>query len=258
MNPWDSYCSRIESKGGTKRGAVKRREARSLTRKYTDSLAYHTMMIDGVERNVAVIDTDNFDTKTLCSMPGEDLPHGGMVEWLDYHWIITARDANNELYTRVTMRQCNHLLRWVSPEKDILQRWSIVEDGTTYLIGEYSDKDFVTTRGDSRVTLILPRDKDTVRLGRDNRFIIDDEDAPNPLAYRLTKPFKLTSVYGGNGIVSFTLMECNTEESDDLERHIANYYNYFPQDAPPALDKDEEGVISSEKPRDEAAREVWF
>lgn len=98
MNPWGTYCSRIEAKGGTKRESILRREYRNLTRRLPGCLAYQSMTIDNVLRNVAVINSDNFNMKTLCSMPGEDLPHGGMVSWMDNHWLIVARDANNEVY----------------------------------------------------------------------------------------------------------------------------------------------------------------
>lgn len=130
MNPWGAYDSRIESRGGTKREARLRRGARTLAGKYPDSLAYHTMMIDDVARNVAVINSDNLNLKTLCSMPGEDLRHGGTVSWMDNHWLIIGRDANNELYTKATMQQCNYLVRWVSKDGEIIERWCIVEDGT--------------------------------------------------------------------------------------------------------------------------------
>ena len=60
--------------------------------------------------------------------------------------------------------------------------------------------------------------------------MIDDYDSPNVLAYRLTKPFKLGGSYVGNGVLYFVLQECNTEDSDNFDLHIANYYNYFPRE----------------------------
>lgn len=97
------------------------------------------------------------------------------------------------------------------------------------LTGDYSDKDFVVTRGDSRISLTLPKDNETIRLERENRFIIDDYDATQPLAYKLTKPFKLGGTFNGEGVLRFVLTECNTEDTDNLQLHIPNYYKYFPR-----------------------------
>ncbi len=197
--------------------------------KIPGSLSYHNAVIDGEQRELAIIDSDNLDTKTLCSMPGEDLPHGGLVEWMDNRWLIIERDANNEVYTKAKMRQCNYLLRWIADDGSIVERWCIVEDGTKYLTGEYSDNDFIITRGDSRIALIIAKDRYTIRLNRDDRFLIDDYASPNVLAYRLTKPFKLGGGYDNRGILSFVLQECNTEDTDNFELHIANYYDHFPR-----------------------------
>lgn len=229
-SPWDVYQARIDARGGDRRGTVLRREQQYLERKLPSSLSYHPLTIDGEERVLAVINTDNLDTKILCSMPGDDIPHGGIVEWMENHWLITEKDANNEVYTKAKMRQCNYFLQWVDAENNIVQRWCIVEDGTKYLTGEYGDRNYVVNRGDSRVYLYLPRDDDTIKLNRTNRFLIDDYDSPNVLAYRLTKPFKLGGSYNGNGVLAFVLTECNTEDTDNLELHIPNYYDHFPRD----------------------------
>ena len=85
--------------------------------------------------------------------------------------------------------------------------------------------------------------------GSVNRFLIDDYDSPNVLAYRLTKPFKLGGTFMGSGVLSFVLQECNTEDSDDLERHIANYYDYFPRTTEPEVEPPiEQGAVPPGKP----------
>lgn len=108
---------------------------------------------------------------------------------------------------------------------------------TTDLTGEYSDAFFVATRGDSRIAVTLSKDEETLALGRDARFIIDDYNAPNPLAYRLTKPFKLGGSYDDDGVVIFVMTECNSEFDDNPVLHIADYYKYFPRE-----DTDEENT----------------
>lgn len=103
MNPWNTYRSRINAHGITKRDSVLQRERAFLSAKLPASLSYHQLTVNGTVRNMAVINSDNLNLKTLCTMPGEDLPHGGLVEWMGNHWLITEKDANNELYTKGTM-----------------------------------------------------------------------------------------------------------------------------------------------------------
>lgn len=109
-------------------------------------------------------------------------------------------------------------------------------------------------RGDSRVYLYLPRDGDTIKLNRSNRFLIDDYDSPNVLAYRLTKPFKLGGSYNGNGILAFVLTECNTEDTDNIELHIPNYYDHFPREN---MQSDQTGDSDS-APDDETDNGGWL
>lgn len=218
MNPWNTYRSRINAHGITKRDSVLQRERAFLSAKLPASLSYHQLTVNGTVRNMAVINSDNLNLKTLCTMPGEDLPHGGLVEWMGNHWLITEKDANNELYTKGTMKQCNYLLRWIAEDDTVVERWCVIEDGTKYLTGEYGDNDFIVVRGDSRISLTLAKDEYSIQLNRNNRFLIDDYDSKNVLAYRLTKPFKLGGSYNGEGVLNFVLTECNTEDSD-ISRH---------------------------------------
>lgn len=252
MNPWDLYQARSNVRGSTRRESVFNRTVDRMNRQIPSMLSYQVVFVDGERRDLVVLDSDNNDTKSICTLPGEDVRHGGSVEWMDHHWLITERDAFTEVYTKAIMRQCNYLLRWINANDEIIERWCIVEDGTRYLIGEYTDSLFVTTRGDSRITVILPKDSETIALGRDSRFIVDDYDSPSPLAYRLTKPFKLGGSYDENGILTFVMMECNTEYDDNLELHIADYYKHFPRDNVPE-DNPTPPVITTD-----GGRDVWI
>lgn len=114
-------------------------------------------------------------------------------------------------------------------------------DNTTDLTGEYGDRNFIVVRGDSRLSMIIARDSETIKLDRDNRFLIDDYGSPEVLAYRLTKPFKLGGTYNEEGVLKFVLTECATEETDNFDLHIANYYKYFPREdgTPPYVRPDD-------------------
>ena len=115
------------------------------------------------------------------------------------------------------------------------------------LTGEYEDRNFIVTRGDSRISVMLARNKETVRLDRSNRFIIDDVDSPKPLAYALTKPLKLGGVYNKTGVFKFVLQEVATTVDDAIDDGIADYYQHFvdPSAEPQPVD-------------DEGRKKVWL
>lgn len=100
MGVWDVYGSRITAKGLTKRGAAMSREKRNIRQNLIHNLSYQECVVDGESRFCGIINTDNFDKKTIISMPDEDLRHGAVVDWMDNHWLIIERDANTTLYTK--------------------------------------------------------------------------------------------------------------------------------------------------------------
>ena len=224
------YKRRIESKGGTLRGAAHKREVAAIYRHIPDNLSYNDVVIDGEERVACVLDSDNLNEKTIISMPGQDILAGAYVDWMEHHWLVTERDPNTTIHTRAKMILCNYLLKWVSDDDRIIEQWCYVEDGTKYLTGEYEDRYVTITRGDSRIAVTIARNDETKLLGRKNRFMIDDPDSPMPLCYQLTKPFKLTGVYGDEtGVYKFVMAETPTTEDDNVELRIADFYKHFPK-----------------------------
>lgn len=255
MNPWDTYQIRNTLHGSTARDRSKYNLMNRLTHQIPSTLSYHNVDIDGEERNIVIINSDNLNQKTLCSLPGEDVRHGALIEWMNHRWLVTERDSNTEIYTKCIMKQCNYLLRWINSNGQIIERWCIVEDGTRYLTGEMSDSFFVATRGDSRIAVTLAKDNETLALGRDARFIIDDYNAPNPLAYRLTKPFKLGGSFDDDGVLIFVMTECNSENDDNLDLHIADYFKFFPRENSAATTDDS---VTAETNNDAVERRGWI
>lgn len=260
MSVWDTYESRVSAHGGTKRNATLLREQRYLSSKMRDSLSFQSVVVDGVERDVSIINSDNLNEKLMLSPPGEDFDCGGLVDWADNHWLITEKDANNEVYTRVKLVQCNYLLKWVDDENVIHEQWCIIEDGTKYLTGEYEDRNFVVTRGDSRISMTIAKNEHTVKFQRENRFLIDDPDSGDKLAYLLTKPLKVGKAYAGKGIYAFVLQEVVSTDDDNMELGIADYYLHFPRemDAEPTGDGDGTDSNNSGDNANNGGKKVWL
>lgn len=167
MGVWDTYGAYIGAKGGSKRDAAKKREERFIVNHLIDNMSYHTAIVDGVERQVGIINSDNLDEKSIISMPGEDLRHGALVEWMDNRWLITDRDANTTLYTKCKMKQCNHLLKWVNAENRIIEQWAIVSDGTkfakSFAVWQHAENNYSLNCWNTVKILLLQR-KDEICL----------------------------------------------------------------------------------------------
>lgn len=245
MSAWDTYKNRMDVRGGTKREMWLNRESRNINRKLPDSLSYQSVVLfDGlhgydidsedmaqyaISQNVGIINSDNLDEKTIISMPGEDIMNGSLICWMDQHWLMTERDANTTIYTRGKLLQCNYLLKWIDDNHQIHEQWVKVEDGTKYLTGELEDRQFIVTRGDSRIAITMARNEFSVKLDRNNRFLIDDLESDHMIAYALTKPLKFSGVYNGEGVFKFVLQEVATTDDDNQELGIADYYKHFPK-----------------------------
>lgn len=258
MSIWDSYESRIAASGRSKRESVLRRELHMLSAKLSDSLSFHSVKIDNATQEVAITNSDNLNEKTIYSLPSDVVKGGGLVSWMNNHWLIVECDANTEIYTKAKMRQCNHLLKWIDADGKTHEQWCIIDDGTKYLTGEYEDREFVVTRGDSRIAMTIARNEDTVKFCRESRFLIDDPESQEKLSYLLTKPLKVGMVYNTDGVYSFVLQEVVSTDDDNHELGIADYYKYFPKYPSPTQPDNEESIVDPENNIDEDGRQVWL
>ena len=243
MGEWDVYQNRMGVRGDTRRASHLNRELQSLAGHLPDSLSYTEAIIYApehqvnipdddssiyaVKMEVAIINSDNLNEKMVMAMPGEEIENGSLIHWMDQYWLVIEQDANNTIYRRSKIFQCNHLLKWVNPDHKICTQWCVCEDGTKYLTGELEDRQFIVTRGDSRIAITLAKNSETVKLNRQSRFLVDDPDDPEKMAFALTKPLKFAGVYGGKGVYKFVLQEVNTTDDDNQELGIADYYKHF-------------------------------
>lgn len=227
MSAWDTYQARLEANGTTRRERALKHTQSYISKKITDSLSCHKVLINGIEQTVAILNQrEDMAFKKICALPGETLLHGGIVDFADSKWLITELDANDEVYTSGMMQRCNYLLKWLNKNGEIIEKWCIVEDGTKYLIGEKAED--MMSIGDARIAITICKDADTIELCRGKRFLVDDLDAESPLAYQITKPNKLFDVYDGQGVFRFILNEVNMTDDDNVELRIADYFNWKP------------------------------
>lgn len=267
MNGLDLYEERMRVRGRTRRDTALQREQRMILDKMRHSLSYHHALVDDEERDVVIINSDNLDTKMIYALPGENIRHGAYVDWMNQMWLVIEKDYNTEVYTKAKMQQCNYLLKWVDENHVIHEQWAVIEDGTKYLTGEYEDRNFVITRGDSRIAIALQRNEYTAKLGRTDRFLVDDPLSGTMLAYTNSKPLKFAGVYGKtaeelNGVVKFVCQEVNTTDDDNQELGIADYYKHFlhetAPDGSPILRPEVPGISVTPTGDEPAGRREWL
>lgn len=227
MDVWSDYKALHNQKGLDRRTRALNREKSYLNRKVPNSLSYKTVLVNGVSTDLAIISTTKMYQKKVCSMPEKTLVHGGLVDYANSKWIITSIDQESELYQKGLMEECNHILKWLNSDGDIIEKWCIVEDGTKYLIGEKTEE--VISIGDARIAVTIPKDDDTKHLKRGMRFIIDDTESEEALTYEITKSNRLYNIYNGKGVYRFILKEDSATDKDNFELRIADYYKFYPK-----------------------------
>lgn len=267
MSKWKAYVSRTgvenNKSSNIKRETRLAHMQEQMCRKAGSSLSYDEVIINGLSQQISIIDvSDDYNVKKIFSLPNESVEHGGLVVWNNSYWLITEVNPRKEAYSEGKMTQCNHVLKWIDDEGNIIEKWCIVVDGTKYLIGEKSED--MMSIGDARIAVTLGRDKDTIKLHRGKRFLIDDEESDEILAYQITKPNRFFNTYGGKGVYRFILNEVNLTDEDNLELGIADYYNWRPKKDRPESDVKSdcsfEDIINNETNKTDKVKDtgVWL
>lgn len=73
---------------------------------------------------------------------------------------------------------------------------------------------------------MVPKDDDTTKIRRGDRFYIDDGDSEDdhPI-YEATKIDRITRMYNGNGVYTLMLVECNEHPTDNSDSMVADNNN---------------------------------
>ena len=242
MGAWDVYKERLMQRGCPEREMWVRHTRESIRNRILSSPSCRPVLINGMEQLVTIVHQPEMSQKKICALPGESLPHGGIVEFADNRWLIVERDADNEIYEKGLMQQCNYLLRWIGKDGALREKWCIVEDGTKYLIGEFSER--IMSIGDARIAITIGKDEDTIELVRGLRFLIDDTDSEATLAYQITKPNKLFNVFNGSGVFKFILNEVTLTDNDNVQLRIADYSNWKPDNDLDGDHRDSESTVA--------------
>jgi len=138
MGVWSVYEARFgvagDSTSDPKRNATLDRTHGRIARNIVSSLSYEIVKVNGEDKQVSVDDvTGDYTQKKVFSLPGESLPHGGLIEWEGSMWLVTEVDAHRTLYTKGLMRRCNYFLRWIDDGGNVIG--TVVGIGCNIVLG---------------------------------------------------------------------------------------------------------------------------
>ncbi len=175
------------------------------------------VLINNVQKRVIIQNTmtENLKLITIRHMLSHigDSKEGCYVDFRGNKWLVLAIPENNKMYEKSIIQLCNHNLKWIDKNDNLVIRPSIISAKTLYTTGVKEGKQVVVP--DGMVGIQIPYDEDTSRLARNDKFIF------NNTKYKIT--FYNKAEFPGL-LVLICDEELPDERVDDLENEIAGRY----------------------------------
>lgn len=153
---------------------------------------------------------------------------GNYVFFENEYWLVNGRPGNNKIYEKVTVVECQYLLRWQNSKGKIIERWANLTTASKYDMGE-STNNTITLSSDN-FTILIPNDNES--LGIDGKRVFIDIRSINP-----TRVFKITRVddalfyYGSQGGI-LNLIADKTELNSNKDNQKLRICDYIDISAP--------------------------
>lgn len=158
---------------------------------------------------------------------------GNYVFFENEYWLVNGRPGNNKIYEKVTVVECQYLLRWQNSKGKIIERWINLTSASKYDVGETGNS--TITLSSDNFTILIPNDDESFDI--DGKRVFIDLHPTNP-----TKVFKITRTddalfyYGKQGGI-LSLIADKTElnlEKDNQELRICDYIDISAPPLPPS------------------------
>lgn len=176
------------------------------------------VLIQGVPKRVIVQNTmtENIKLITVRYMLSHigDSRGGYYVDFRNDKWLILAKPDNNKMYEKSVIQKCNHNLKWINNNNELIQKPCIASSKTLYTPGIKNEK--VIEVPDGMWGIQLPYDDDTQNLNIKQCFVF------NKSKYEVT--FYNEVEYDGLIVLICKEIELN-ESRDDIENEIADRWD---------------------------------
>lgn len=196
-----------------------------LDNDFYNSVDYDTVFFDyrlnNNEQDLTITNTNILDEFTINSKTDETFELGEVLSWQKNHWLVTKISNDKRLKTKGKIKRCNYKLRWQNTKGDIIERWIVSQDASSYSTGIESNKQI--SLGSDQLMIYIPSDKETISVLRDKRFMID-LNTVSPTCYKLTRVDTTTYTINGIGYCAWIVSEDPyNPQTDNIEEMICDY-----------------------------------
>lgn len=219
------YIQMLKTNGSTDKERHVNKAIHDMNLLAPSNPSYKDVLIDSIPRKVNIISSTVTNQKIFHTVPGEDFTIGSIMEWSNSHWLITERDADDEITVRGKIQICQKEIKWQDDlTGDIVARWATVEKPYYSNLKEnnyiaYSTREF---------RIQMPFDEYSSRLNIDKRLMLEIVNN-EPKTYRITSVDQMTGRIDYNnaqiGFLSFNVeQDLYNPETDNEELMICDYF----------------------------------
>lgn len=218
------YRKMLSLDGPTQRDRIIKKSIHDQNKLGPISPSFKDVTIDDIPRKLNIISSTVMNQKIIHTLPGEDFTIGSIVYWSKSHWLITERDAEDEITVRGRIQICQKQITWQDDNTyEIRSLWATVEKPY------YSNLEENKTLGYStrEFRIQMPFDEYSANLNIGKRLMLEIVNGV-PKTYRITSIDQMTSRidYNGEqvGFLSFNVeQDLYNPETDNAEKMICNY-----------------------------------
>ena len=218
------YRKMLNLNGPTQRDRIINKSIHDQNKLAPVSPSYKDVTIDDVPRKLNIISSTVMNQKIIHTLPGEDFTIGSIVYWSKSHWLITERDAEDEITVRGRIQICQKQITWQDDNTyEIRSLWATVEK--PYYSNLEENKTLSYSTREFRIQ--MPFDEYSANLNIGKRLMLEIVNGV-PKTYRITSIDQMTSRidYNGEqvGFLSFNVeQDLYNPDTDNAKKMICDY-----------------------------------
>ena len=137
-------------------------------------------------------------------------------------WLIMNEPADNCIYDKCVLHQCNYILKWLDKDRNVIYYPACIENASQYNTGEDGNK--IVMLGNNQYMASVSLDDTTASISRTLRLFVDYNKVA-PIPYKVSRPDTVAYSYGSNRVMQLILSEDQfNPKTDSIEYMLCDYY----------------------------------